>query len=403
MQPTALDEGRKLRRRNVKFLYSRVNHMRGHDYILELITWPLNLAPAMRIPTYARYQAVVAHRSFLDLEFEEDFRVNSRYYTSNQKNIPKNFLVVERTSVGYRRTGSRQNSLEGGRKMESHTDEESESFSVSQSRVNIILPLAGRYAIFLKFMQDFERVCLKTNENVSLTIMLFRNDPHDTSADVMSYVTHLKQMYNDSLLSVVFMEGSFSRGVALQSASGRFQDDDVLFFADVDLEVQLDTLLRIHLNTVKGQRVYAPIFFSHYDPQYLSPNISNQYPTDVEDKFHLDRGYWRQYSFGMISTYKCDLDRAGGFKQDIKGWGLEDVDLLEKFISANLSVFRSVDVGLLHRFHPITCEGIVSKAQKKMCLGTKVTTIASLRRMGEIVYNTPEIYNRGEIVRPVIK
>ena len=353
----ALDIMNITRKDSVTYSFFRKHPLHGQEYVTGIET--KHRKPNKSKATRNTITQVISRRPFDEVEFREDTR------------------FINTKSAG--------------------PEDSVETFheEASAERVNFILSLAGRYSTFLNFMKNFENVCLKNSENVSLTIILFRNDPNDTSADVMAYVTRLKQMYNESLLSVAFMKGSFSRGVALQNSTGLFQNDDLLFFVDVDLEVETSTLQRIRLNTMKGQAVYAPIFFSHYDPQYLSPNISSQYPNDAGQKFDSNSGYWRQHSFGMISTYKSDLDHAGGYKQDIKGWGLEDIDLLEKFISSNVEIFRSVDVGLLHRFHPINCDRNLEKSQYKMCIGTKMTTSSSAGKMAEIVYHTPEIFNRN--------
>src|SRR6218665_160866 len=345
------------RNKNIRYSYFRKHPLHGQEYVTGIKT--KHRKPKNSTATRNTITHVFTRRPFVEVEFREDAR----------------FFHVESTST---------KELRG----EFHK-------VTSTQRVNFILPLAGRYSTFLNFMKNFENVCLKPNENVSLTIMLFRNDPNDTSVDVMSYVTHLKKMYNDSFLSVVLMKGNFSRGVALQNGSGLFQDDDLLFFIDVDLEVETPTLLRIRLNTVKGQTVYVPILFSHYDPQYLSPNISSQFPMDSLEKFDTNVGYWRQYGFGMISTYKCDLDRTGGYNLGIKGWGLEDRELLEKFISSNVNIFRSADVGLLHRFHPIICDSNLEKIQYELCIGTQMTTFSSTSKMADIVYHALEILNRN--------
>lgn len=80
-----------------------------------------------------------------------------------------------------------------------------------------------------------------------------------------------------------------------------------------------------------------------------------------------------------------DLRRVGGFDTSIVGWGKEDVDLYEKFIRSNVSVFRSVDVGLVHVFHKIECDESLPEEQMIMCMGSKATSIASQRRLSQYV------------------
>ena len=46
-----------------------------------------------------------------------------------------------------------------------------------------------------------------------------------------------------------------------------------------------------------------------------------------------NQGFWREFGFGMISIFKSDLQRAGGYDLTIEGWGMEDVRLIEALIA----------------------------------------------------------------------
>ena len=36
-----------------------------------------------------------------------------------------------------------------------------------------------------------------------------------------------------------------------------------------------------------------------------------------------------------------------------QGWGIEDVDLYEKLLKSNITVFRSVEPNLIHKYHKV--------------------------------------------------
>ncbi len=46
---------------------------------------------------------------------------------------------------------------------------------ISEKTVNFIVPLAGRWEIFERFMRNYEENCLQTNEKVTLVIVLFES------------------------------------------------------------------------------------------------------------------------------------------------------------------------------------------------------------------------------------
>jgi chondroitin sulfate synthase len=102
--------------------------------------------------------------------------------------------------------------------------------------------------------------------------------------------------------------------------------------------------------------------------------------------FDTDSGYWRQFGFGIVCVYNSDLRRVGGFDTSIIGWGKEDVDLYEKFIKSNITIFRTVDPGLVHVFHRIECDSSLSDEQMIMCLGSKSTSISSQRVLANLIF-----------------
>lgn len=277
--------------------------------------------------------------------------------------------------------------------------DENTSRAKEDVRVNIIVSLVGRYAAFLDFMENFEDQFLKTGQNVSLLVMLYRNRPNDTSSKVVSYVERLQKNYSDVSLGTVITKGDFSRGRALQTSVKHFKDEDLLFFVDIDLVLDKSILLRVRQNTMLNQEVYLPIVFSEDDPVALPRiNSSNSSTSSIaKSRFDSEFGNWRQFAYGILSCYKADLMRVGGFRMDIKGWGIEDVDLLDKFLLSGLTIFRSVDEGMWHRYHAVVCDKTLSEDQHRMCVGSLVTTIASTEILSEFVYRTPDILNRHEI------
>ncbi|KAI8507345.1 Chondroitin sulfate synthase 1 [Branchiostoma belcheri] len=90
-----------------------------------------------------------------------------------------------------------------------------------------------------------------------------------------------------------------------------------------------------------------------------------------------DTGYWRYYGFGMVCLYQSDFVRSGGFDTTIEGWGLEDVDLYDKFVKNDIRAMRVVDPGMVHVFHTIHCDPALSEKQYKMCLGARANTYGS--------------------------
>lgn len=252
------------------------------------------------------------------------------------------------------------------------------------SRIHLILPLSGRLTIFHRFMDNVRQVCIEPNENVRLVIVLYPTlDEDDPSDEIKQLVEDYRKRSSPSSgfeLELIEQTEPFARASALQVGQSTCQDDDdcLLFFIDVDMIFDRQTLERIRTHTIRGHQAYFPIVFSQFDPSFGTNRSS-------DDVFEIDqdRGYWRFYGFGIAALYRSDLRTVGGMNTSIRGWGQEDVDLYDRVVASSLSVFRAPDPGLVHVFHPIECDADLTMGakQRKMCQGTKASTYASQRRL----------------------
>lgn len=185
--------------------------------------------------------------------------------------------------------------------------ERHKNIDIKQKIVNFILPLAGRFNTFQRFIGVFEKVCLQNKEKVTLTAVLFPTKKENTYNETVNVIQDLQVKYPYTKISVVEVAESFARALALEiGANSVSEPDDLLFFVDVDMIFSTGTLDRIRMNTIKGVSAYYPIVYSEFDPTILynasvSPNhyVINQ-----------DSGYWRQFGFGICSLYKSDLHKV---------------------------------------------------------------------------------------------
>uniref|UniRef100_A0A8D2J7A3 Hexosyltransferase n=1 Tax=Varanus komodoensis TaxID=61221 RepID=A0A8D2J7A3_VARKO len=251
----------------------------------------------------------------------------------------------------------------------------------SDKKIHILVPLTGRYDIFLRFMENFEKTCLMSKQNVKLAVILFNSDSGQDSSKHTELINEYHKKYPMADMTVIPMTGAFSRGLGLETASSQFDNNTLLLFCDVDLIFTPDFLQRCRANTIQGQQVYYPIIFSQYDPKIT---YGGNPPVDSNFVFTKKTGFWRDYGFGITCIYKSDLVSAGGFDTSIQGWGLEDVDLFTKVITSGLKAFRSQEVGVVHVFHPVHCDPNLDPRQYKMCLGSKASTVASAMQLAEI-------------------
>ncbi len=271
--------------------------------------------------------------------------------------------------------------------------------------VNFILPLAGRFATFVRFMERYNKLFLSTKEDVTLIIVhaMEDEDNQEETKNIQEVIENSRNQYPDSTIKLVEVTGDFSRGIALNKGASLFQNDSLLFFLDVDIHLSSDVLHRIRSNAIQNRQVYFPIMFSQYNPkfscaldQYKNNNKCPQGGERNHFEFSETNGYWRKFSFGEVGIYKSDFDQLGGYDTTIVGWGKEDVDLLEKTFRHKLVPFNSVDPGIVHIYHTYHCDSRLPRDQYVMCLQSMRSTYVSSEILTERVYGSHDILKRHE-------
>lgn len=252
-------------------------------------------------------------------------------------------------------------------------------------RIKFILPLAGRYAIFERFLKNYEEICLLRDDKTDLVIVLYRDESDDVYYKTMNLIEQMRYKYGYDKISVLEGDGEFSRGRALGLGVSKAKEKDLLFFIDVDIVFTASALARIRLNTVLNRRLYFPVVFSQFNPK-ISHAKNEKYNHFVIDE---KSGFWRQFGFGIVSIYKQDFLEIGGFDLSIKGWGKEDIDLYEKAIKSRINVFRSPDKNLIHVYHDVECDKKLIDPQLAMCKGTRADIYGSTEILAQIIYDQP--------------
>ena len=306
--------------------------------------------------------------------------------------------------------------------------------------VNIIIPLKGRHETFKTFMSHLEKVCLQTHDSISLLIILFTSEEtagKEEDRKTIDLLNKYALRYPTYDLRLIPINGVFSRGLGLEIGSSYFSSNDLLFFCDIDVVFDTSFTRKCRANTMNGFTVYYPILFSQFHPDFNSiwsvqdflsqpyrnvnklQNISavrslqqNKDHFDVKDS----NGYWRNYGFGLLCVYKNDFTKSGGFDTSIQGWGMEDVNLVDKFImgpkahapdhdsesKSQIRVFRAFDPSLIHVYHPSSCDVNLAENQLRMCKASRASAVSSVLKLAHAWSSVKRHQNStGSVVDPV--
>ena len=297
---------------------------------------------------------------------------------------------------------------------------------IAEKPINFVVPLKSRWPTFRRFMKNFEKVMLQEDPNekfFTLAIVLFEDGESelivdaeisgDSNAYKQSKLTRtlfrkLVDKYdtrvNKKTFRLIVKASDFSRSIGCETGAALYNEDELIFFIDVDMMFNSDFLLRVRSNTIYNKLVYYPIVYSEYDDSanivdaigtaLNKRNDSSPASTRTEPEYDYgeDKGFWRQFGFGMLGAYLGDLRKVGGFNQTIIGWGYEDLDLYEKFVKHNMTIFRSVDIGEVHMFHKMECEEAkMNPDQMKMCTRSKASLVASQRRFAQLIWKNKNL------------
>lgn len=249
--------------------------------------------------------------------------------------------------------------------------------------VNFILPLSGRYNIFKRFLKTYEYTLI--NEVTKLFVILYRNEDSPTDfTQTIQLINRFNSKYPNSVIIIKSNE-TFSRGKALQLGIDHLQDDDLLLLIDVDMIFNNNAIERVRRNTALNNKIYFPIVYSLYSPKLLNKTYNDHdYLEFSQNIIDEENGFWRQFGFGIVGLYKSDYVQLGGFNLLISGWGYEDVTFYDNVVKSKLKIVRSVDPDFMHIYHSVECDQQLDNEQKRMCLGTKGSTLGSLQQLQRI-------------------
>lgn len=263
---------------------------------------------------------------------------------------------------------------------------ESTDFSAEKTVVEFVVPLSGVNSRLNEFLQMYEDVCLKRqNERCGLTLVVYGVKDSEVIADSLD---RLRLRYPGAKLVEIVVNGTFSRGRALELGTAQFSPSSLVFICDVDMVVEHTFLQRCRRNAQRGKRVYFPEFFKYYNMDYVYRFSKKPRGRGITRQ----HGHWAMYSYGMLCIYKSDYDFVGGFSRSIEGWGGEDIDFATKVLQKRLDIMRGPDPGLSHRYHDKVCSKHLTPKQFKDCISSRNEDLADRVKLAEYVFYLEEKY-----------
>lgn len=86
---------------------------------------------------------------------------------------------------------------------------------------------------------------------------------------MVNFYLQIQAEYGKWRIEIVVLDGSFSRGLGLQEGMRNMQDDDLVYFCDIDLVMTSEILDRIRRNTIQGKQVKSCKYTIHIIDRFL--------------------------------------------------------------------------------------------------------------------------------------
>jgi chondroitin sulfate synthase len=253
--------------------------------------------------------------------------------------------------------------------------------------LNLIVVSSNKDDALKRFVENFKHEIINSSnrrKQFTLTILYFLQ-----KKSILNSIYQLSVRYSSiiRLLIINETEYKYNRGFGRQLASKYFQNNQLLFFLDVDIIFTGESLINtrrllIHQLSISSCAVYFPIIYSDFSNMF---RINNRSIIDIQTDF----GAFSIYGFGNVAVRKDNLERIGGWEINNRDWGEEDVNLFSKFVnfSSECSIFRAIEPGLRHNYHKKMCNGIENKIRQKMCYDAEANLLGSQIDMIDYITN----------------
>lgn len=262
-------------------------------------------------------------------------------------------------------------------------------YVTESTRINLILPVtASTRDGVVSFLDSYAHTCLDSGDNSNLFVVFIydtdnKNDKDDIFSVLKSMISYYESKYMNGARIVWSAEttSSPSKIALMDSISKKFSAESLFLLCTVGMELSIDYLNRIRMNTIANWQVYFPIGFWQYKPNLVFEE--KPYPTVIE--ISRDTGHFDANAYDHASFYNSDYIAA---RQRMREAGASvDVGLFKMFLLYHdAHVFRAVEPALLHRYHERICKPTSDEEAYHRCLVSRSEGLASRSQLAMLIF-----------------
>lgn len=220
----------------------------------------------------------------------------------------------------------------------------------SDKYVNIAVFLTSEQTSqFHAFMKMLDGV-LHHDQRINLLVVMMktaseRQKPRKTSntLDPKSVLSLYETKYPKAEFKVIDTSNLLSRAHGVSLVLRECRPSEIVFIADLDLEIDNSFVQRCRNFPIQGQQVYFPIMFAKANPTLLS----DMGHTMLEGTISPHSGYWLVHSYSTACIHAADILAAishSGFKGIPTEVGMMTV--FDGLVAKKYEIIRATDKGL---------------------------------------------------------
>lgn len=267
-------------------------------------------------------------------------------------------------------------------------------YVTENSRLNLVLPVSlSDCEGVVDFLDSYAHTCLDSGDNVNLYVVFLYpstesqnnisdNDLEHSYGVLKSMISYYETKYmNGARISWLSVQNDeMDPLLIMDTVAKRLMEDSLVLMCSVNMDLSIEYLNRVRMNTINHWQVFFPISYWLYKPNLIYDH--KPYPT--RQQINKTNGHFDRNAYIQPSFYTGDYvaARALMFKQ---GNGEEKIDLYDLFLRFHdLHIFRAVEPALIHQYEPKLCLSKPSNAGDE-CIKHQAESLASKPQLAKLV------------------
>ncbi|XP_046617698.1 chondroitin sulfate synthase 2 [Neodiprion virginianus] len=268
----------------------------------------------------------------------------------------------------------------------------------------------------IKFMAHYAQTCMEKKDKTFLMVVLLYDvnspskDKDDVFFDVKQHALSLTEKYKKDQSKVTWLSIRLPSSVSsielepmlkiavTDLVVRKFSPESLILFVETEMELKVDYLNRVRMNTISQWQVFSPMPFVEYHP-----DIAYSESKAKENELDINRNYGRydEYNFNHVAFYAKDYTSIRKLAESIIPTVRADRDIatvlkpskqnlinsaFELFILfGDLHPFRALEPALKIRYKEMNCRGTQSDVTHIDCMKARSLNLGNRGQLAKLV------------------